>query len=162
MMILDLDFGSENEDEQNNLNLDIKKKTCLTLPYVASDNFKANFVAGKFSTVLKEMIVEHTQDHDENEQKPINGLVLHDMGEHPLCRYFVNGLCNRGSNCPFSNSLLAQRPVCKFFFLSRLLSIINHFHVFKTCLKTKRSIKKEACDNFKHDSLSQGSDSGLV
>ncbi|KAI3996073.1 hypothetical protein MKX01_007179 [Papaver californicum] len=110
------DIGSENEDGHTNLNLDIEKKTCLTLPYVAPDDFKANFVAEKFSTVLKEMRVEHTQDRDGKEQKPIIAMVSHDIGERSLCRYFLNGLCNRGSECPFSHSLLAPRPVCKFFF----------------------------------------------
>lgn len=37
-------------------------------------------------------------------------------GGAALCRYFVNGLCNRGSQCLFSHSLQAKRPVCKFFF----------------------------------------------
>ncbi|RZC79589.1 hypothetical protein C5167_003822 [Papaver somniferum] len=112
----DEDVGSEKEDEHITLNLDIEEKTCLTLPYVAPNDFKANFVAEKFATVLKEMRVEHTQDHAENEQKPIIAMVSHDMGERPLCRYFVNGLCNRGSECPFSHSLQAPKSICKFFF----------------------------------------------
>ncbi|KAI3906785.1 hypothetical protein MKW98_004818 [Papaver atlanticum] len=112
----DEDVGSEKEDEHINLNLDIEEKTCLTLPYVTPSDFKANFVAEKFATVLKEMRVEHTQDHAENEQKPIIAMVSPNMGERPLCRYFVNGLCNRGSECPFSHSLQAPKPICKFFF----------------------------------------------
>ncbi|RZC94123.1 hypothetical protein C5167_016818 [Papaver somniferum] len=112
----DEDVDSKKEDEHINLNLDIEEKTCLTLPYVAPNDFKANFVADKFATVLKEMRVEHTQDHAENERKPIIATVSHDMGERPLCRYFVNGLCNRGSECPFSHSLQAPKPICKFFF----------------------------------------------
>ncbi|KAI3932389.1 hypothetical protein MKW92_043921 [Papaver armeniacum] len=119
----DEDVGSEKEDEHINLNLDIEEKTCLTLPYVSPNDFKASFVAEKFATVLKEMRVEHTQDHAENEQKPIIAMVSHDMGERPLCRYFVNGLCNRGSECPFSHSLQAPKPICKFSFLSRYIPL---------------------------------------
>lgn len=40
----------------------------------------------------------------------------HAAGGAALCRYFANGLCNRGSQCPFSHSLQAKRPVCNFFF----------------------------------------------
>lgn len=36
--------------------------------------------------------------------------------EPSLCIYFVNGYCNRGSQCCFSHSLEAKRPACKFFF----------------------------------------------
>lgn len=35
--------------------------------------------------------------------------------EAVLCRYFMNGLCTRGYQCPFSHSVQAKRPTCKFF-----------------------------------------------
>ncbi|RZC59964.1 hypothetical protein C5167_021722 [Papaver somniferum] len=103
------DVGSEKEDEHITLNLDIEEKTCLTLPYVAPNDFKANFVAEKFATVLKEMRVEHTQDHAENEQKPIIAMVSHDMGNvhsapKSICKFFfsLQG-CRYGASCFFSH-----------------------------------------------------------
>ncbi|KAK9146955.1 hypothetical protein Sjap_006858 [Stephania japonica] len=35
------------------------------------------------------------------------------LNEAPLCKFFVNGLCNKGSQCSFSHSRQSKRPVCR-------------------------------------------------
>lgn len=38
------------------------------------------------------------------------------IDERDLCKFFASGLCVRGSECNFSHSLQAKKPMCKFFF----------------------------------------------
>ncbi|OVA00221.1 zinc finger protein [Macleaya cordata] len=103
-------------EEDDHIDPTVDTKTCLALPYVAPNDFKSILVSEKFSTVTKEIIVEHTQDCAENEHQSINDVGSHVTTEASLCRFFVKGLCNRGSQCYYSHSLQAQRPICKFFF----------------------------------------------
>uniref|UniRef100_A0A5B7B8U8 RNA helicase n=1 Tax=Davidia involucrata TaxID=16924 RepID=A0A5B7B8U8_DAVIN len=96
-----------------------ERRKCIAVPFVASDHFQANEVAEKLAAIIKEMRVQHTEhieDISGNQHKDVNGDGPHVTGEASLCRFFVNGLCNRGNQCMFSHSLQAIRPVCKFFF----------------------------------------------
>ncbi|KVI12507.1 Helicase, C-terminal [Cynara cardunculus var. scolymus] len=68
-------------------------KKCTTLPFVGADGFnKKEDVSGS--------------------QQIFN---TYDAAEASVCVYFVNGTCNKGSQCAFSHSLDARKPVCKFF-----------------------------------------------
>lgn len=35
--------------------------------------------------------------------------------QHVPCKFFRNGTCTAGENCPFSHSLETERPICKYF-----------------------------------------------
>ncbi|XP_042034646.1 DExH-box ATP-dependent RNA helicase DExH8-like isoform X1 [Salvia splendens] len=89
---------------------------CGAVPFVGPYDFHAEEVARKFESIVKEMRIKLTEDvsREQNTLTYNNG--QYSAGGAALCRYFVNGLCNRGNQCPFSHSLQAKRPICKFFF----------------------------------------------
>ncbi|XP_011079666.1 DExH-box ATP-dependent RNA helicase DExH8 isoform X1 [Sesamum indicum] len=93
-----------------------ESRKCVAVPFVGPFDFHTDEVARKFSAIIKEMRIQLTENssREQNAHASVNG--HHTAGSSPLCRYFVNGLCNRGSQCFFSHSLQAKRPVCKFFF----------------------------------------------
>ncbi|KAI4301411.1 hypothetical protein L6164_034693 [Bauhinia variegata] len=90
-----------------------ESRKCVAVPYVASDHFHFIDVAKKFIAVIKEIRALYASVH-QPESVDFDG--FHVDGERPLCRFFINGYCSRGSNCLFSHSLQAKRPQCKFFF----------------------------------------------
>ncbi|KAK4407009.1 DExH-box ATP-dependent RNA helicase DExH8 [Sesamum angolense] len=102
--------------EDEDLEHDNESRKCVAVPYVGPFDFHTDEVARKFSAIIKEMRIQLTENssREHNTHASVNG--HHTAGGSPLCRYFVNGLCNRGSQCFFSHSLQAKRPVCKFFF----------------------------------------------
>ncbi|XP_042061602.1 DExH-box ATP-dependent RNA helicase DExH8-like isoform X3 [Salvia splendens] len=89
---------------------------CGAVPFVGPYDFHAEEVARKFESIVKEMRIKLTEDvsREQNTLTYDNG--PYTAGGAALCRYFVNGLCNRGIQCPFSHSLQAKRPICKFVF----------------------------------------------
>lgn len=89
-------------------------KKCVAVPFVAPNQFQSNNVAEKLASLIKEIRVQYVEDVSGNQDKAVNGSQT--PGEAPLCVYFINGSCNRGSGCPFSHSLQAKRPACKFFY----------------------------------------------
>ncbi|KAL0420033.1 UNVERIFIED_CONTAM: DExH-box ATP-dependent RNA helicase DExH8 [Sesamum radiatum] len=103
--------------EDEDLEHDNESRKCVAVPYVGPFDFHTDEVARKFSAIIKEMRIQLTENssREHNTHASVNG--HHTAGGSPLCRYFVNGLCNRGSQCFFSHSLQAKRPVCKFFSL---------------------------------------------
>ncbi|XP_074268382.1 DExH-box ATP-dependent RNA helicase DExH8-like [Silene latifolia] len=90
------------EDEQN------ESKKCLAVPYVSSHHFRIQKMAEKFTTVIKEIRVQH-------EEGLIEDTNQHAYGEAPTCVYYFQGYCRRGDDCLYSHSLQTSRPVCKFF-----------------------------------------------
>ncbi|XP_058076554.1 DExH-box ATP-dependent RNA helicase DExH8 isoform X2 [Magnolia sinica] len=89
--------------------------SCVALPFVAPKQFQADAVAENLAAVIKEIRVQFTEDTSLNQNQSSSGLLSHVTDETSLCRFFMNGLCNKGSQCVFSHSLQAKRPICKFF-----------------------------------------------
>ncbi|KAI3693525.1 hypothetical protein L1987_76469 [Smallanthus sonchifolius] len=88
-------------------------KKCIALPFVDANGFNKNVVAFRLANSIKEIRVCYLEDSSGNQQT--QNLVSYNGLEASLCRFFVNGTCNKGSQCSFSHSLEAKRPVCKFF-----------------------------------------------
>ncbi|WRX10709.1 Helicase [Theobroma cacao] len=101
-------------DEQLEQSFETRK--CVAVPFVASDHFHTNDVAKNLANAIKEIRVQYAGDISGNHQAIIGDYDSHVNGGTPLCVYFVNGHCNRGSLCGFSHSLQAKKPACKFFF----------------------------------------------
>lgn len=56
-------------------------------------------------------------------------------GDASLCRFFVNGLCNRGSQCLYSHSIHAKRPPCKFFFSLQVITNLKYLSILLVLFK---------------------------
>ncbi|GMY16920.1 DExH-box ATP-dependent RNA helicase DExH8 [Fagus crenata] len=105
------------DDEHLELSSEIRK--CVAVPFVASNHFQTNDVVENLATTIKEIRVQCTEDRSGNQHIIADDNGSHVNGEAPLCVFFINGSCNRGSQCLFSHSLQAKRPTCKFFFSSK-------------------------------------------
>lgn len=122
-------------------------KKCFAVPFVASNNFQNNAVAKNFASIVKEVLsfaytmciiliqelivpllyhFEQMKLESSNQHIDYGSLVNH---EASLCVYFVNGSCNRGSECLFSHSLQSKRSTCKFF-LSLQVTCLQGFSKF--------------------------------
>ncbi|KAF8392589.1 hypothetical protein HHK36_022934 [Tetracentron sinense] len=91
-------------------------RKCIALPFVSSKDFQSNDVAETLATIVREIRVQYAEDTSGNQLKYEDDFESHVMNGASLCRFFINGMCNKGSECCFSHSLQAKRPVCKFFF----------------------------------------------
>ncbi|XP_031739695.1 DExH-box ATP-dependent RNA helicase DExH8 isoform X2 [Cucumis sativus] len=100
----------ENGDDQSS-----ESRTCVSVPYVASSYSRTNQVAGKLADVIKQMKVFYAKEEPNNHSLSSMNNGFNDNGTS-LCVYFLNGSCNRGSQCLFSHSLQSKRATCKFFF----------------------------------------------
>ncbi|XP_015892017.2 DExH-box ATP-dependent RNA helicase DExH8 [Ziziphus jujuba] len=105
------DTDALTEDDAQ-LDLSHEAKKCLAIPFVTANNFQNNAVAKNFASIVKEIKAECTEVVAGNQHIGYDSLVNH---EAPLCVYFLNGSCNRGSECVFSHSLQSKRPTCKYF-----------------------------------------------
>ena len=54
----------------------------------------------------------------------------YDATEPSVCVYFLNGTCNKGSECVYSHSLDARKPVCKFFLSLQVCTILLIIHMY--------------------------------
>ncbi|KAF5190731.1 Atp-dependent rna helicase protein [Thalictrum thalictroides] len=107
--------GSKPDDEEQHDKI-VETRTCVALPFVASDHFQSSAVAEKLASIIKEIRIQYTEDTAASEQNIVDNSSSHVTNGVSLCRFFINGSCNKGSDCYFSHSLQAKRPVCKFFF----------------------------------------------
>ncbi|XP_071699588.1 DExH-box ATP-dependent RNA helicase DExH8-like [Rutidosis leptorrhynchoides] len=84
-------------------------KKCIALPFVDDNVFRNVDVAFRLVNLIKEIRMCYMDDVSGKQQNP-------DLyGGVEICRYFVSGTCNKGSECLYSHSFDAKRPVCKFF-----------------------------------------------
>ncbi|KMT06053.1 hypothetical protein BVRB_7g163800 [Beta vulgaris subsp. vulgaris] len=102
-----VDLPEENESNE--------MKKCIAMPFVSSHQFQSQSVAEKFANAIKEIRVQHAGNLVEDPHHYVEEKGSHFDGEISMCRFFVQGFCNRGNDCLFSHSLQARRPVCKFF-----------------------------------------------
>ncbi|KAL5791828.1 hypothetical protein ACOSP7_000422 [Xanthoceras sorbifolium] len=99
--------------EDEHLEPSCETRECVAVPFVASNHFRSNIVAEKLANVIKEIRAQYMEGISGNEGETAGGSDIPEQA--PLCVYFINGSCNRGSQCFFSHSLQAKRPACKFF-----------------------------------------------
>ncbi|KAK1420477.1 hypothetical protein QVD17_22104 [Tagetes erecta] len=88
-------------------------KKCIALPFVGANEFNKSEVAFRLANSIKEIRICYLEDSSGKQQ--IQDSFSYNGVEASLCRYFINGTCNKGDQCLFSHSLEARRPVCKFF-----------------------------------------------
>ncbi|KAK3407430.1 hypothetical protein EUGRSUZ_K03484 [Eucalyptus grandis] len=116
---------NENEDEDEDedaaglddeeLNVSVYTRECVARPFVAPNDFKTKNVADKLTAVVKEMKAHYfgLAPGDQPKSSCESCFAFNNGGK--LCRPFLKGSSNRGSNCSFSHSFRAKRPMCKFF-----------------------------------------------
>ncbi|XP_051141557.1 DExH-box ATP-dependent RNA helicase DExH8 [Andrographis paniculata] len=90
--------------------------TCGALPYVHLNDFRTNEVAKNLASIVKQMRSQITEAMPRQENISLIDYRNQAAESVEMCRYFVSGFCKRGSECFFSHSTEAKRPVCKFFF----------------------------------------------
>lgn len=79
---------------------------------------------------MRQMKVQHTEISEEQKRYDMVHNLEAAVEAASLCRFFVNGLCNRGSQCLYSHSLQAKRPLCKFFFTLQVHSSSLKYFAF--------------------------------
>lgn len=102
--------------EDEHLELDSELRRCVSVPFAGCSDNLMDKMARNLALIVKEMRILLTEDASEERHRLLNDDRNHVAGGASLCKFFINGLCNRGSQCLFSHSLQAKRPVCNFFF----------------------------------------------
>ncbi|KAJ1402353.1 Zinc finger, CCCH-type [Sesbania bispinosa] len=101
--------------DEEGFELSSETKKCVAVPYVTSNHYHSYDVAKVFAAIIKETRALYQEDASSHQPQRVNVDNFHVNGE-ASCVYFIQGSCNRGSNCLFSHSFQAKRPQCKFFF----------------------------------------------
>ncbi|CAL9101918.1 unnamed protein product [Musa acuminata var. zebrina] len=102
-----LELGYENPDATTGT-------TCIAVPYVSRDDFRATSVSEKLMNLIKEIRMKYTEDNSYNQHNNVHNVVSQ-VTESALCKFFIIGTCNKGTQCCFSHSPQARRPPCRFF-----------------------------------------------
>lgn len=89
-------------------------RRCFSAPFVAPVDFQSTTVAEKFKSVIKEIRLLYLDDTIKYQADTISDNVSKSI-ETTMCKFFLNGGCNRGDKCYFSHSVQARKPLCKFF-----------------------------------------------
>ncbi|XP_042414315.1 zinc finger CCCH domain-containing protein 4-like [Zingiber officinale] len=97
--------------EDGNLDTATRQK-CITLPYVAPDDFGATSVSEKLKSLVKEMRMQYVED---TSGFLPNTATVSQANEPAICKFFAIGACNKGDLCNYSHSYQSQRPLCRFF-----------------------------------------------
>ncbi|KAL0928671.1 hypothetical protein M5K25_000581 [Dendrobium thyrsiflorum] len=106
---------NEMADSYDNENRDSSGATrCLLVPFVAPGDFHSSTVAEKFRALIKEIRMQYLDDATEHQVQTVGGIISKST-EATMCKFFLNGGCNRGDECYYSHSLQARKPLCKFF-----------------------------------------------
>ncbi|KAL4202751.1 hypothetical protein AMTRI_Chr02g222720 [Amborella trichopoda] len=93
------------------LEVNMQTNVCIDSPFVTPRDFQASSVAANLRSVIKEIRVLCTEDVSENQhgqEKLVN--------DPFVCRFFLNGSCDRGSQCQFLHFLHEMKPPCRYFF----------------------------------------------
>ncbi|KAI0530916.1 hypothetical protein KFK09_000464 [Dendrobium nobile] len=106
---------NEVADSYDNENRDSSGATrCLLVPFVGPGDFQSSTVAEKFRALIKEIRMQYLDDATEHQGQTVGGIISKST-EATMCKFFLNGSCNRGDECYYSHSLQARKPLCKFF-----------------------------------------------
>ncbi|XP_076888614.1 DExH-box ATP-dependent RNA helicase DExH8-like [Bidens hawaiensis] len=88
-------------------------KKCTSLPFVGANSLNKNEVAFRLASSIKEIRMCYLDDSIGKQQ--IQNSFSYNGPEASICKFFINGTCNKGGLCLYSHSFEAKRPVCKFF-----------------------------------------------
>ncbi|KAI6674613.1 hypothetical protein NL676_002519 [Syzygium grande] len=101
------------DDEELESSADTRE--CVATPFVTPNDFQTKNVADKLTAVVKEIKAHYfgLAPGDQPQSSSESRFSVNKCGK--LCRHFLKGSCNRGSNCSFSHSFQAKRPMCRFF-----------------------------------------------
>uniref|UniRef100_A0A1D1ZBL2 Zinc finger CCCH domain-containing protein 4 n=1 Tax=Anthurium amnicola TaxID=1678845 RepID=A0A1D1ZBL2_9ARAE len=111
-LVGDVDVLAADDEDPNSKS---GRRKCCALPFVCPADFQAPAVANKLGKLMKEIRMQYVEDTALH-QGEISNVIVTQSSSPTLCKFFINGLCNKGNRCIFSHALLARTPPCKFFF----------------------------------------------
>ncbi|KAH7676621.1 RNA helicase protein [Dioscorea alata] len=107
-------IGNLEDDDDHHLHHPITARSCISTPFVTSTDFQSTVIAERLKNFIKEMRLQYSKGVPQIDGEPAVNFMSHILSPE-LCRFYINGLCNKGNQCAFSHSLEARRPICKFF-----------------------------------------------
>ncbi|KAI4374342.1 hypothetical protein MLD38_012349 [Melastoma candidum] len=108
----DTDEAAQDEDNHFPTNV---LQICISVPFVTTRHFNTKNISEKLAKIIKEIRANYSASCNNN-YSGVADAVTPVNGNSSTCVYFMKGKCTRGISCPFSHSLQAARPTCKYFF----------------------------------------------